>query len=402
MGLVATSFVLFFTVLSGCSNDVETPKIPPPDVLVTTVDQEDIPIYGEYVGETESPRTVELRARVEGFLITINFKEGSLVKKGELLFLIDPRQYEADYQKAKAQLARDEASLQKARQNLARYRSLHGKDAVSTNQLENAITHEREMVATRAADLQAVEQAKLNLSFTRIYAPLTGRIGRAEVRIGALVGKGEPTLLATISQVDPIYVNGSISERDYLLAMKRREESLKKQREGIPVRKEHLKVTMILADDSMYPFEGFLNFIDRTVDRNTSTLPFRLEFPNPSGILRPGQFARIRVVLEDRKDALLIPQRAVQESMEGQIVFVVNENNHVERRRVEAGPRHGSRWVIEEGLLPGERVVVEGLQRVRPGIQVNPSPLPGMMETEKGTSSSTTPASPVSKQDHKS
>lgn len=400
--LVTPSCVLSLAFLAGCGSEVEAPKIPPPDVLVTSVEQEDIPIYGEYVGETESPRTVELRARVEGFLTKVNFKEGSLVKKDDLLFVIDPRQYEADYQMARAQMARDEASLLKARQNLVRYRSLHGKDAVSTNQLENAITHEREMVATRAADLQAVAQAKLNLSFTKIYAPLTGRIGRTEVRIGALVGKGEPTLLATISQVNPIYVNGSISERDYLMAMKRREESLKKKREGIPVPPDEFKVTMILADDSVYPFGGLLNFVDRTVDRNTSTLPFRLEFPNPSGILRPGQFARLRVVLEDRKNALLIPQRAVQENMEGQAVFVVDENNQVERRRVVAGPRQGSRWVIEKGLQPGETVVVEGLQRVRPGIQVNPSPVSQEIDSPEPVSTSNSLSDPDLKEDSES
>ena len=373
--LFSPSCVLFLTAFSGCGSEVEAPKIPPPDVIVTSVAQEDVPIYGEYVGETESPRTVELRARVEGFLTKVNFKEGSMVKKGDLLFVIDPREYQAAYGKAKAQLAMDEAALLKARQDRRRYRSLHTKDAVSTSQLENAIAREREMTAARDGDLQAVERAKLNLSFTKIYAPLTGRIGRTEVRMGALVGKGEPTLLATISQINPIYVNGSISERDYLLAMKRREESLKKKREGVPVRPDDLKVTMILADDSVYPFGGSLNFIDRTVDPNTSTLPFRLEFPNPSGILRPGQFARLRVVLEDLQDALLVPQRAVQETQEGQAVFVVDENNTVERRRVVAGPRQGSRWVIEKGLQPGERVVVEGIQRARPGIQVNPIPV---------------------------
>jgi membrane fusion protein (multidrug efflux system) len=156
---------------------------------------------------------------------------------------------------------------------------------------------------------------------------------------------------------------------------------------------------MILADDSVYPFGGSLNFVDRTVDRNTSTLPFRLEFPNPSGILRPGQFARLLVVLEDRKDALLIPQRAVQENMEGQAVFIVDENNTVERRRVVAGPRQGSRWVIEKGLQPGETVVVEGLQRVRPGIQVNPSSVSQEIDTTEAAATPKSLSGPDSKKD---
>ena len=394
---ITLSYFLSLLLLSACSGEAEAPKLPPPDVIVAPVMQEDVPIYGEYVGETESPRTVELRARVEGFLIKVNFKEGSLVKKGDLLFVIDPREYQAALGKAKAQLAMDEAALLKARQDRRRYRSLRTKDAVSTSQLERAIAHERAMTAARDGDLQAVETAKLDLSFTKIYAPLTGRIGRTEVRMGALVGKGEPTLLATISQVDPIYVNGSISERDFLLAMKKREEHMTKQRKGLPVQPDELKVTMILADDSQYPFGGNLNFIDRTVDRNTSTLPFRLEFPNPSGILRPGQFARLRVVLEDLPDALLVPQRAVQETQEGQAVFIVDKNNTVERRRVVAGPRQGSRWVIEEGLQPGERVVVEGIQRARPGIQVNPIPVSQEIDTPEAASTPQSDSSPDSK-----
>ena len=393
--LRALPWLFSLTVLIGCGSEAEAPKMPPPPVVVTPVAQTDVAIYGEYVGETESPRTVELRARVEGFLVEMNFKEGSLVKKDDLLFVIDPRQYVADYQKAKAQLARDEASLLKARQNLARFRSLHAKDAVSTNQLENAITHEREMEATRSGDLQAVAQAKLNLSFTKIYAPLSGRIGRTEVRIGALVGKGEPTLLATISQVDPIYVNASISERDYLLAVKRGEETKKMKRAGKLGPEKDIKVTMILADDSMYPYGGTLNFVDRTVDRNTSTLPVRLEFPNPQGVLRPGQFARLRVVLEDRKNALLIPQRAVLENMEGRSVFVLDKDNTVASRRVIAGPRHGSQWVIEQGLQPGEQVIVEGLQRARPGIQVNPTSV--SHEPEPKMATSPTPSQPPKK-----
>ena len=377
---------------SGCGSEAEPPKLPPPDVVVAPVDQENVSIYGEYVGETESPRTVELRARVEGFLIKVNFKEGSLVKKGDLLFVIDPREYKAALGKAKAQLAMDDAALLKARQDRRRYRSLHTKDAVSTSQLERAIAHEREMTAARDGDLQAVERAKLDLSFTKIYAPLTGRIGRTEVRMGALVGKGEPTLLATISQIHPIYVNASISERDYLLAVKRSEKEAKKKLEGKSVGNDDTKVKMILADDSIYPFGGSLNFVDRTVDRNTSTLPVRLKFPNPTGILRPGQFARLRVVLEDLQDALLVPQRAVQETQEGQAVFLVDENNTVERRRVVAGPRQGSRWVIEKGLQPGERVVVEGIQRARPGIQVNPIPLSPEIQKPDAVPASTPPS----------
>ena len=365
---IAGIALLFF---SGCGGETQAPPRPAPSVTVAPVIQETVAIYGEYVGQTESPRSVELRARVEGFLEKIHFKEGSVVNKGDLLFIIDPRQYRADYHRVKAKIASDEAALLKARQDAKRFHALHEKDAVSTSRLESAIAREKEMEATVMADYQALKQAKLSLSYTKISAPLSGRIGRTEVRVGSLVGKGEPTLLATISQIDPVYVNVSISERDYLLAFKRHEEITKQKRTNRSVSKNTENITMILADDSTHPYKGFMNFVDRKVDEFTSTLPIRLEFPNPNGIVRPGQFARVRAVLEERKDALLVPQRAVQEAMEGASVFVVGPDNTVEKRRVKVGPRKGSRWVIEEGLKPGEQVITEGIQKVRHGIQVN-------------------------------
>ena len=276
------------------------------------------------------------------------------------------------FNQVKAKIARSEATLLKARQDAKRFRSLHAKDAISTSRFESAIANEKEKEATVAADYQALEQAKLNLSFTKIYAPLSGRIGKTEVRVGSLVGKGEPTLLATISKIDPVYVNVSISERDYLLSAKKRTELKEKVRAGRAVDEEVLQLTMILADDSIYPYPGTLNFIDRKVDASTSTLPVRLEFPNPTGILRPGQFARIRAVLEEREDALLVPQRAVQEGMEGASVFVVRPDHTVEKRQVKVGPRKGSRWIIDEGLTPGDLVIIEGIQKVRHGMQVIP------------------------------
>ena len=358
--------------LSGCGTEAQTPPPPSPLVAVTSVAQETVAIYGEYVGATESSRSVELRARVEGFLAKINFKEGSLVHKDDLLFVIDPRTYLAQVHKVEASLARDNAALHKARQDAKRFHALHAKDAISTSRLEHAIATEKEKEATLAVGVQQLEQAKLNLSFTKIFAPLSGRIGKTEVRVGSLVGKGEPTLLATISQVDPVYVNVSISERDYLLTAKKREELRKKIRAGQAIAEEVFNLTMILADNSIYPYKGTFNFIDRKMDASTSTLPVRLEFPNPTGILRPGQFVRIRAVLEEREDALLVPQRAVQDGMEGASVFVVRPDNTVDKRQVKVGPRKGSRWVIEEGLNPGDLVIIEGIQKVRHGMQVTP------------------------------
>jgi len=363
-------FVAVLFCLPGCGTEAQSPPRPSPSVAVTPVAQETVTIYGEYVGETESPRSVELRARVEGFLAEINFKEGTRVNKNDLLFVIDPRPYLAEFHKVEAKIARAKAALLKARQDVRRFRSLHAKDAISTSRLENAIANEKEKEATLAGDYQGLEQAKLNLSFTKIYAPLSGRIGKTEVRVGSLVGKGEPTLLATISKVDPVYVNVSISERDYLLAVKKRAELTKKIRAGQAVAKDAFQHAMILADNSIYPYKGTLNFIGSKMDASTSTLPVRLEFPNPTGILRPGQFVRIRAVLEEREDALLVPQRAVQETMEGTSVFIVRPDSTVEKRQVKVGPRLGSRWVIDKGLTPGDQVITEGIQKVRHGMKV--------------------------------
>ncbi len=367
--LVILGIALVF--IAGCGGESKPPAPPSPSVIVAPVVQKTVSIYGEYVGQTESPRSIELRARVEGFLDKINFKEGNLVNKGDLLFIIDPRKYRADLQQAKAQLAGNKAALLKARQDAKRYQSLHAKDAVSTSRLESVVAHEKQMEATVRADYQLLEQAKLNLSFTKVFAPLSGRIGRTDVRVGSLVGKADPTLLATISQVDPVFVNISVSERDYLLTAKRMDDIKKNQPAGEHNAKKKSSLTMILADDSVHAFNGTINFVGRTVDEFTSTLPLRIEFPNPKGILRPGQFARIRAVLSEHPNALLIPQRAVQEGMEGTSVFVVSADNIVEKRRIKVGSRQGSQWVIEEGLRPGEQVITEGLQKVRPGIQVN-------------------------------
>jgi membrane fusion protein (multidrug efflux system) len=339
-------------------------------VLVTPVLQQTLPIYGEFVGQTESPQTVEIRARVEGFLERINFEEGAEVTENQLLFVIDPRQYKAEFEKAKAQLQRDEASLTKARQDAVRFRSLHEKDAVSTAQFEKAIAREKEAEATVAADRQAVEEARLKLSYTAMHAPVSGRIGRAQVKVGSLVGKGEPTLLATISKTDPIWVNASISEREYLQAIKHYQG---RQSDQPPDAVRRIPITMLLADNTIYPHEGRINFVDRTVDPKTGTLPFRVEFPNPDKMLRPGQFARLRAELDRRENALLVPQRAVQELQGLYRVVVVGPDSTARFRPVKLGPRSGELWLVEEGLRPGERVVVEGLQRVQDGRSVQPA-----------------------------
>ncbi len=394
--------------------------MPPPPVTVAQPVQRTVPVYGEYVGQLDSPQTVELRARVEGYLKAIRFTEGADVKQGQLLFEIDPGQYEVALQHAKAQLLTAEAALAQARnvrdvevdkanvtkaeamlsnaQQMARdARVAYEASAMPREQLNITETTMKEEAAnaeamkaklaqsqadyiTRVAQAEAqvataraaVADAELNLSYTRIYSPLEGRVGLSQVKIGALVGQNESTLLATVSLVNPVHVVFSISEREaFELRKLAGEEKLGEPREG------KLAVSMILEDGAIYPQEGKLNFVDRALDAGTGTLTLRAEFPNPGKFLRPGNFAKVRMLLTETPDALLVSERAVGQDQGGRYLLVVGAEDKVERRSVRLGSRAGDGLVVvQDGLKAGERVVVKGLQRARPGSVVAPSEEP--------------------------
>lgn len=353
--------------LVACSRTPEaalTPK--PPAVTVVAAVQRPVPVYGQYVGQTEAVRTVEVRARVEGFLDRQVVPDGADVKAGDLLFVIDPRPFRVALNDARAQLARDEARLVNARQVAARYRPLYERQAVSRQELEQAEADERAAAATIEASRAAVEQAELNLGYTAVRSPVTGRMGRAEVRVGSLVGKGDATLLAAVSTLDPMYVNFSVSEREALQVWRRRQAELQ-------ARPGTSGVTITLPDDIVYPQDGRLDFVDRAVDSRTGTLALRATFPNPERLLRPGQYVRLQVLLEERPGALLVPQAAVQESQGSASLFVVGADGKVQARTVRMGPRLGTLWVVEDGVEPGEHVVVKGLQQIRAGMPVEPT-----------------------------
>jgi membrane fusion protein, multidrug efflux system len=353
--------------LAACNRSPEA--VPPPKplaVTVTPVVQRAVPVYGRYIGQTEAVKTVEVRARVEGFLQQQAVPDGADVKEGDVLFQIDPRPFRLALDNAKAQLARDEARLVNARQVVRRYRPLVEQQAVSRQDLDQADADERAAAATVEASRAAVAQADLNLGYTVVRSPVTGRMGRGEVRVGSLVGKNEATLLATVSTVDPIYVNFSVSEREALQVWRRRQAELR-------ARPGASGITITLPDDSAYPFEGQLDFVDRAVDPRTGTLALRATFRNPDRLLQPGQYVRLRVLLEERPDALVVPQAAVQESQGSAAVFVVGADQKAQARPVRMGPRLGTLWVVEEGLRPAEQVVVKGLQQVRAGMQVAPT-----------------------------
>jgi membrane fusion protein (multidrug efflux system) len=353
--------------LAACSRPPEAVQLPKPvAVTVVAVAQRDVPVYGQYIGQTEAVRTVEVRARVEGFLERQAVADGADVKAGDLLFMIDPQPFRVALNNAKGQLERDKARLVNAQQVSARYLPLYQQQAVSRQELEQAQADERAAAATVETSRAAVEQAELNLGYTTVRSPVTGRMGKAEVRVGSLVGKGEATLLATVSTLDPMWVNFSVSEREALQVWRGRQTELR-------ARPSDGDITITLPDDSVYPHKGRLNFVDRAVDPRTGTLALRVAFPNPERLLQPGQYVRLRVLLEERSGALLVPQAAVQESQGSASVFVVGQDQKAQARPVQMGPRAGALWVVDDGLKPGEQVVVKGLQQLRSGILVEPT-----------------------------
>ncbi|EKO38088.1 MAG: RND family efflux transporter, MFP subunit [Solidesulfovibrio magneticus str. Maddingley MBC34] len=320
----------------------------------------DVPVYGEYVGRVAAKENIEVRARVEGYLKERNFTEGALVKKGDLLFVIEPRQYQENLQKARAELERQNALLAKAKVDLGRFEQLYKQRAVSRDEYDTRLTNERELAANTDSAKTAVETAERDLGYTRVTAPIAGRIGKAYVNVGNLVGKGDNTLLAEISSTDPMYVDFSISERDYLEFSKAVVAAGGKTRD--------YPLTLILADDSVYPETGEADMADRALDAKTGTLAVRGVFKNPHGVLKPGQFAKVRALLEHRKGALLIPQRAIIDVQGSKSVYVVAGNGKIEAKVVTLGGSKDGNFIIDSGLAPTDMVVVEGVSKIRPGV----------------------------------
>jgi membrane fusion protein (multidrug efflux system) len=353
---------------AGCG-DAVTVAPAPVEVYVAEVVKDDVPTYLELVGQTAGYRDVEIRARVEGFLESVRFREGSFVRSGSLLYEIDRKPLEAMLAAAKADQSTAEARLAKSANDVARYTPLVVKQAVSRQELDDAIAEQDAARSQVDAAKAAVDKATLDLGYTRIRTPLDGLVGTTEVNAGNLVGRGESTLLTTVSQIDPIIFRVGITEADYL-RLARRDPS----RIGEEPRATGVELT--LTDGTRHPHTGRLGSVERAVDPSTGTLGAEFIFPNPNYVLRPGQFGRAKVLVETRPDRLLVQQRAVQELQNLYSVAVVDDGGKVAFRNVKVGPRVGSLWVIEEGLNPGERVVVEGLQRIQDGMVVSPKPAP--------------------------
>ena len=355
---------------------------PPPDVELVQVEQKDVPIFGEWIGTLDGFTNADVRAQVTGYLLRQGYQEGAFVKKGQLLFEIDPRPFQAALDQAQGQLAQAKAQLANAEAvqgrtelDVNRYTPLAREQAASQQDLDNAIQNNlaaKATVATAEAQIKtaeaAVETAKINLDFTRLIAPIDGIAGQAQLQVGALVNPSSGPV-TSVSTVDPIKVYFTVSEREYLDWNKRFPTETTRLAAD-----KNLRLQLILADGSAYPRDGTFYFADRQVDQNTGAIRLAGLFPNPGNILRPGGYGKVRTAVRVEHDALLVPQRAVSELQGSYQVAVVDNENKVTIRTVAVGDRVGSQWIITDGLRRGDRVVAEGVQKVRPGAQVNPKP----------------------------
>ena len=359
----------------GCAKP-EQPKPPPPEVVVVQVEQKDVPIEKEWIGTLEGLVNAQIKPQVTGYLLRQTYKEGSFVKKGQLLFEIDPRTFQAGLDEAKGKLASAEGQLATAQANqvkaqidVDRYGPLAKEQAIPQQDYDHAVqanSASKAQVEAAKAVIEAakaqVASAQLNVGFTKVVSLIDGIAGIAQAQIGDLVGPS--SLLTTVSTLDPIKVYFPVSEREYL----------DYARENPETARNHLALEMVLADGSNYRHKGKLSLSDRQVDVKTGTLRVQGVFPNPGNVLRPGQYARVRAIIKTRRDALLVPQSAVTELQGNYQLAVVNSDNKVEIRPVKVGERAGTQWIIEEGLKPGEKVVAEGLQQVQAGMIVDPRP----------------------------
>jgi membrane fusion protein (multidrug efflux system) len=360
-----TMLSLVLPAICGCGQKTDAPQAPPPpEVTVMKVTTSPITIFDEYAAQTQAVEAVEIRARVGGILERQTFKDGSPVKKSELLFVIDQQPFRTALAQSRANLGQAEASFLNSKQNLARLKPLIVDHAISQQDLDAAIAKERADAASVEAGKAQVQQAQLNLGYTMIQAPRDGIISRALIKPGGLVNASS-TLLTTLYSVNPMYVNFTISEQK--LAELQKQFGLRAQdAKG----NQAPAIKFKLIDGSDYGYGGKLDFIDAAVDPRNGTLPVRAVVPNPDGALRPGQFVRAIVPARENRNAILIPQKAVQELQGKHSVFVVGPDNKAIYRDVVANARRGNDWVVEQGLKPGELVILEGIAKVKPGMPV--------------------------------
>ena len=337
-----------------------------PVVHVAPVVTDNVEIYGEYVGRVRAQQFVEVHARVEGYLESMTFDEGSYVQKGQTLFVINRGQYKARADKAKAQLQKDEAMEQQTKRQLERIRPLYEQNAASRLDLDNAVAAYETAQAAVEMSRADLAQAELELGYTTVTSPLSGQISERHVDIGTLVGPGNKSLLATIVKSDTVLVDFSMTSLDYLKS-KERNVDLGQQVEN---RSWQPYVTITLADNTVYPFKGLVDFAEPQVDPQTGTFSVRAEMPNPDRALLPGQFTKVKLLLDVRENAVVVPAKAVIIEKGGAYIFVLRKDSTVERRFIELGPEVGNNVVVERGLVAGEKIVDEGYHKLSAGMKV--------------------------------
>ncbi|MCL4692063.1 MAG: efflux RND transporter periplasmic adaptor subunit [Candidatus Hydrogenedentes bacterium] len=343
---------------------------PPPEVAVVTVQPVTVPVAYEFVGVTEASKLVEVRARIQGFLETRDFSEGAYIEQGAKLFTIDPRSFQADQQIAVARVEQAETRLNLAGQEVERLRSVKVPGAIAETDLDQALAEQADAAASLRLAKAQLAKAELELSYTTVEAPLTGFIGKAEKEIGSLVDASANSLLTVMRQVDPIYVSFQVSERDYLRYEREVRDNEIVLADGIDA--PYLEVTLL--DGSVYPEKGVIDFESAAIDVQTGTVELRATLPNADKQLKAGQFVNVHIRGYVRPDTLTVPQRAVSQSPQGSYVYRVDDSNTAQFQIIKPGPWAADDWIVSNGLAAGDRVVVEGLVKVQPGITVNPVP----------------------------
>ena len=352
--------------LAACKEQTAPPASVAPEVVIETLSGRTTPLTVDVVAEVKAYREVDIYSRITGQLVKQSFKPGQKIKEGELLFSIDPRAYDEAIIDARAKLAEAESVLARTRQDVARYTLLLPDNAIPRQTYDQAVATEQQNVAVVQARRAGLERARLDRSYAEVRSPISGQIGLQKIEVGALVSAGQ-TVLATVSTLDPVVAYFSIPEVEYINLAKRTLERRKQNKND-----DQKPIELILADGSVYSEAGEMDFADRALNPETSTLTLRAVFPNSSGLLRPGLNTRVRFIRDVSQDALLIPQKAVTELLGKQFVAVVGVGDKVEQRPIRTGARIGDLWLVESGLEAGERIVVEGMQKAQPGTVVKP------------------------------
>jgi membrane fusion protein (multidrug efflux system) len=382
LGSICLGCLSTITGCSGAKSTQTAPAATPPSVVVTAIEPQTVPIYSEYVGTAQAVNTVEIHSQVQGFLQQIAFRDGSAVTKGQALFTIDPRTYQAALTEANASLKVQQATLNNAQKIVDRYTPLTQQHALAQQTLDSAVATTQENQAQVLSAQAQVATAQLNVNFTQIKAPMAGNIGVAQVKVGDLVQSGS-TLLATIYSVSPIYVTFAISQSDYLAYAERRK---KQPKVAHPIR-------LILGNGTTYNQTGTMDMSAPTVSTSTGTLLIRASFPNPDGLLKPGMFTRVRFVAREATNALLVPQSSIQQLQGTQSIFVLGTDGKVQQRTITTGATVQNCEIVNSGLQVGDKIIVQGTQKVQPGISVNAQVVPQQQLSTATISSTNTQTS---------